>query len=219
MQTQISRERVHRSRELLTTAPYWQSNSVFPILRAHSIRLRVGFSLNRFRYTGAASIDKGRELMRATLRRRPIRILIVLIVLLSIGLEAQAGEIYKWMDENGKIHYGDRPTGESNRAREVKVSKTPAVDASVNRRNERTERLLEGYRQDREEKQEQRKALIAETVEREENCAIAKDSQFKYEHAASIYTKEENGERVVLTDEQHAKTLTEAQSETEKWCK
>ena len=94
MQTKISRERVRRSHELLTTASYWQPNSVFPILRAHSIRLRVGFSLNRVRYTGAASIDKGRELMRATLRRRPTRILIVQIVLLSIDLEAQAGKIY-----------------------------------------------------------------------------------------------------------------------------
>ena len=54
--------------------------------------------------------------------------------LLASGLAA-GGEIYKWIDENGNVHYEDRPIGEGNVERVVEVEmdeeERKLFDASV----------------------------------------------------------------------------------------
>lgn len=37
------------------------------------------------------------------------RIVLLMGVLLAVSLSAQAGDLYRWIDEKGKVHYGDVP--------------------------------------------------------------------------------------------------------------
>ena len=47
-----------------------------------------------------------------------IRLLLGFAVLaLTMGSAAMASEIYKWTDENGNVHYGDRPSGSATEQR------------------------------------------------------------------------------------------------------
>ncbi|MDX1519812.1 MAG: DUF4124 domain-containing protein, partial [Gammaproteobacteria bacterium] len=46
-----------------------------------------------------------------------------LILLLILGTAARA-DVYKWTDENGRVHYGDRPSVE-HEADEIQVDAAP----------------------------------------------------------------------------------------------
>ena len=41
---------------------------------------------------------------------------------------AQAGSSYRWMDQSGKVHYGDVPAAGAAQVEEVKISDSPATD-------------------------------------------------------------------------------------------
>ena len=46
---------------------------------------------------------------------------VALVILFLVGSFAAHAEIHKWIDENGKIHYGDRPP-ESNKVEQLEIS-------------------------------------------------------------------------------------------------
>jgi len=54
-----------------------------------------------------------------------MRKMFLLSMLLLVGVSAQA-EVYKWMDENGKVHFGDRAPAEK---------KVEAIDDKLNKVN------------------------------------------------------------------------------------
>ena len=142
----------------------------------------------------------------------------VALVMFGVCCNAQAKKIYKWVDEKGVTHYGASAPPNTGMAHEIHIRKTPAVDAAVNTRRERTERLLDTFKQERAEKKEPRQAAAKERSEREKNCAKAKDSQFKYQHAATLYRTDDAGNRVVLTDAEYTKAMDDAQAEVDRWC-
>ncbi len=79
----------------------------------------------------------------------------IAIVLLVAGLSAHAA-IYKWTDNKGHVHYGDKPGGASNAEQlNVDTSNTGIMpdDAS---RDEKRQRLLDAIQEDRQEKEQQR---------------------------------------------------------------
>ncbi len=154
------------------------------------------------------------------IQAKKYRRLCIVVVLLMYGVccNVQAKKIYRWVDEKGVTHYGESAPPNSGNAQEIHIPRTPSVDAAVNTRKERTERLLDTYKQERTEKRETRQAADEQRSEREKNCANAKDSQYKYEHASTLYRTDDEGNRVVLTDEEHAKAMSDAQARVDEWC-
>ncbi len=58
---------------------------------------------------------------------------VLLALLLSMAATAQAGEIYKWTDANGKVHFGDRATQAGPAAAEVVNPQVNVVESSMSR--------------------------------------------------------------------------------------
>lgn len=135
-----------------------------------------------------------------------------------ITANASANGVYRWVDEAGNTHYGDKPPPDSTK-HEMRLRKTPAVDPNVNTRRERTERLLNSFAAEREDKKADRAALAAEKKTRADNCEKARATQQKYENSAFIYTRDVSGERNILDDDAHAKVMADARDAVEKWCK
>ncbi len=148
---------------------------------------------------------------------RTATIVLIATMLMLCG-DAQAKKIYKWVDKNGKTHYGDSAPSDVGAAQEIRVPKTPAVDVGVNTRKQRTERLLDAYKQERDEKREARQTVAEEKKKRKANCTIAEEEQYKYEHAATLYRKDADGNRINLTDEEYAAAMADLQAEVDKWC-
>lgn len=55
-------------------------------------------------------------------------IFISIFVLLAVSGYAQAETLYRWVDKDGKVHYGDRPAEDAVAAEQKKFSAPPATD-------------------------------------------------------------------------------------------
>ncbi len=65
---------------------------------------------------------------------------IALIIAFSAVLAAEAGQVYKWVDEDGNVHYSDQPPSQEQDAEELKLESSPIGD-DANEAQERTDRL------------------------------------------------------------------------------
>jgi len=159
-----------------------------------------------------------KEIFRPARCRQPIIAPVVVAVITAILVfDAAAQKVYKWVDDDGNTHYGDAaPAGQSE---EIRLRKTPTVDASVNTRRERTERLLKAFQQDRADTAEARQAAAETRKKRKANCATAKDTHYSYVSSGTLYNLDEQGNRVFLDDDEYANALAEAQKAVDKWCK
>jgi hypothetical protein len=143
---------------------------------------------------------------------------IVGIAMLAFFCSANAGQVYKWIDENGKTHYGDRTGAEARQVEEVRVSKTRAVGSDITARQQRTDGLLDSYKKEREEKAESRQAAAGGKRDREAKCAAAMISHEKFERVGSLYSKDAQGNRFFLSDEDRGRAIAEAQAAVNEWC-
>lgn len=57
--------------------------------------------------------------------------IVLLSGLLAVSLFAQAGELYRWVDKAGKVHYGDEPPAEAALVEEKKFTDVVAPSADM----------------------------------------------------------------------------------------
>ena len=136
----------------------------------------------------------------------------IIVMVFGLCLSAHA-DIWKWVDENGNVHYGDTPAHEySNRAHLVKQTPdhrpaaTPSdrrTDASRGKDVDAGETLQE--RQAREEAQAY-------------YCKQARDIYRSYVGAPRLYRTRDDGQREYLTDEEMAATIASAEASVAEWC-
>jgi len=148
--------------------------------------------------------------------RLPIMVFFSVVMFIPFGAFAET--VYKWVDENGKVHYGDRPGNAGSTQMEVKDS-APAPNPAAEEHREKTQKLLDQYADERTEKQEQQAKRKEEEAQRKESCAKAKKQLEQYQTASYLYEKDEKGERRVLSKEERAEAEANAQKAVDHWCK
>lgn len=145
--------------------------------------------------------------------------LLLVIALLAFSGSLYSG-VYKWTDADGKVHYGDRPVGGAEELR-IKDSPRPSKRLSgqpdMDRKQSR-QRLLEVYREEREEKKRLRQEQKAERKKRKKSCINARGELERYQNAQGIYDMTESGEREYLSKEQRVQYINRLQREVKKWC-
>lgn len=150
------------------------------------------------------------------------RILLVLIVSLSFA-GALFAEMYKWVDEEGNVHYGDCPPADCN---PEKVEATPGPSEEENQLSrDRLKKLLDQQRQSEdlrrrseEKKKQERAAEKKEKVERKKRCIYARQNLHVLDIKRAVYFINENGERVYLDDEARTKEIERLKKEIETYC-
>jgi hypothetical protein len=141
-----------------------------------------------------------------------------LILLLVYGISASASaDIYKWVDEEGQVHYGDKPQGKS--SEQMSVEEKPVVRPQEQDRREYQKRLLNSYATERKQKQEEKAKLEKQQAEQRQRCEQARQRLAKYKSAGFLYTKDKEGGRVILNDEQHKAALERAREAVKTHCK
>lgn len=144
---------------------------------------------------------------------------IIALLLLILALPAAAGEIYRWTDAEGRVHFGDRPpagTGEALPLTSRPTPPAPAPDAGA--RRQRQEQLLRAFETERRERAEQAAAARAETARRERNCRSARERLEGVRSAAYLFRRDGSGERVILDDAERAAAEAETEALVTQWC-
>lgn len=147
--------------------------------------------------------------------RRVIQLMICCGLLVDIGVP-HASDVYKWVDEKGKVHYGDRPTHGS--ARQVPLRSKPPADESLRQRHERQNKLLQVMEEERQLRDEQRLQAKAHQAQREQECATAKFRLRRYQEAGEIYLEDASGKQTKLPKEQQQEAIADAKARVEAWC-
>lgn len=145
---------------------------------------------------------------------------IILFLLLPLATDAA---VYKWVDDEGNVHYGDRPV-EAEPSVEMHVDDV-ATEPSYRdhddamTREEKRERLLQSMEEDRLEKQEQREQQQAVKQQNRKKCNRYRDKMRHYERARGIYRLDKDGNRVYMSDNDRARATKNLQKKIKKYCR
>lgn len=145
---------------------------------------------------------------------------VLLLIMMSALAPSVQAAVYKWVDEQGKVHYGERPRGAQ--AEELKIkpqseAQTKPIDPA--HRLERQKRLLQSYENKRQAEKKQRQKSAEVEAENQRKCTEARDQLKGYEEARYLYNLDGKGERKILTDAERAKETAELRDAIRKYCK
>lgn len=145
-------------------------------------------------------------------------IFIVTFLMLVVTGSALAGEIYKWTDAEGNLHYGDIPVGMQ--SERLSITSKPTNNASVQATTQ--------ARVDASAKQREAAAklpagptpaeLRAQANERAEQCTAHRAQLQKFLTSRRIYRADENGERVYMDEAEMQATRERAENQVEEYC-
>ncbi|MCZ6771596.1 MAG: DUF4124 domain-containing protein [Proteobacteria bacterium] len=130
--------------------------------------------------------------------------------------DVAAGDVYKWVDENGKVHFGDKPQAEDAQVIEVKPSAPPA--AGARQRHERTQRVLEAMTAEREEREHASQAAREEATRRKRKCGLARAELNRRQTSAHLFYRDEEGNKRVIEGAEYDAAIQEARNAVTEWC-
>ena len=146
--------------------------------------------------------------------------LLCAVMATTLASGAMANEIYKWTDENGTVHYGDRPSGASTEERlAMTYSRTDntvvrqRVQARVEATAARQEARSAAAEAAREAAEEETNA-----AERAQRCDKARARLETYLQSPRLYRTDDNGERVYLDDAERDKARQKAEEQVTEYC-
>ena len=145
--------------------------------------------------------------------------LVMIITLITLPT-ASAGKVYKWVDEDGNVHYGaQKPT---TGAQELSVKTKPASSAEESEPESSSDQQQTAKDQEKEKAGSEKEAAeIAKRNEeiRQQNCSNARKRAATIEQGGRLYEVDESGERHYWDDDTRRVKLEEAEAQINKWCK
>lgn len=145
-------------------------------------------------------------------------IAIACAALMASGL-AVAGEIYKWTDEDGNVHYEDRPVGKTDMEHVDIVSRNTdntvvqaRVDADRQARAARRQVASEAPAEMTKEE------LRAEQQERQQKCQMYRDRLQAFLRSTRLYEEDDGGDRNYLSDDEVMAARTKVEGQIQEYC-
>jgi len=141
------------------------------------------------------------------------------ILVLACALAASTaafGQLYKWVDKDGKVHYSDQPPP-AQQSKQLNLN-TGVASPPARSAIERDKEIEKGRVEARE------KAKVASEKERkseidQQNCKAARAYLKTVESGVRVSTMDDKGEQVILDDEQIAAERVKAQKAVDEACK
>ena len=149
------------------------------------------------------------------------KIFIFLIVLLFSQL-ANAETVYKWVDEDGQVHFGSK-AGSKN-AKEVEIKNryidsgksTPALSAQE--RADKTKRFINALDAENKSIADAKAKKIEQDERKVIRCNASRDQLKRYESSGALYDLDEKGNRILLNKKQYDQAMQQARARVQKWC-
>ena len=143
--------------------------------------------------------------------------MLTLLILLAQPASLPATDIYKWIDENGNVHYGDKPA--DNHAEQVYVTKVPISDDDLKQRITRQQRLLDVLEEERQKHKQSQGDQKAALEQRQSNCQAARKNLEIILASSYLYVETDDPYNPkVLSEEDRDSATTKAHKEVTEWC-
>ena len=145
---------------------------------------------------------------------------VAITLTLAMSGVAVAGDIYKWVDEDGNVHYGDKPV--SNESERVPIESRPTdrariqsqYQAAAQARAENRDARAQADEASREAEEDRR----AQAEERRQRCEASRATLQRFVTSRRIYTQDESGERVYMDEAQMQAARERVENDVNKYC-
>jgi len=143
---------------------------------------------------------------------------IILFFTLMLTMSVNAG-IYKWTDEKGNVHFGDRPVNQREVIELIYDTESRAGITNSSGHNKERERMAKELENDRKERQSNREERRVVQKKQRKRCTRARDQLLQYQQSRRLYKLKDNGERVYLDDKQRQSTVKKLNKVITKNCR
>src|SRR5712664_213970 len=135
-------------------------------------------------------------------------------LVLALAVPVAGAQVYKWVDEKGRMQYGDKPPAGVNA---TPIEPPPAPQGQPRPPQDLAAQEAE-FRRRQIQKREEEEKLAREEKLRQQRCDQAKDRRALYERVSRI-SRFEKGERVYLSDEQRAAEVERLNAAVAQYCR
>lgn len=142
---------------------------------------------------------------------------LLLLLCLLITPITQAGT-YRWVDENGQTHFGDRPPVNAASDEVELKAPAPSSDADARARKERMNEFLEQTEQERAERNEAKAKQEAKAAKHEALCESLRARLKHLKSVSRMYRLNKEGERVFVDDEENERIRQEFRVKVQSEC-
>ena len=146
-------------------------------------------------------------------------LLITVAAALVTAGTAVAGEIYKWTDAEGNVHYEDRPSGNSVIQR-VAIASKNTDNAAVQARiaAQREARATEEQVSSEAPPEMSRQEIRAEQAKRQERCQQYRSRLETMLASQRLYREDDAGERVYLDENEIQAARSRVEEQIKEYC-
>lgn len=151
----------------------------------------------------------------------PAWVLLMLVIYFGLWSTPTVGAIYKWVDENGKVHYSDQPPPEEEDSQEIDIesnSSSPTPTLTDEEHRQKRKRLLDAYSKERADKEAEQAKTAAAEEKRRIWCARANDELRQMKQAGYLYDYDESGQKVIYSKEKRETATRQYAAEIEENC-
>jgi hypothetical protein len=143
-----------------------------------------------------------------------------LLMLVWCAAAYAGGTIYKWVDEQGNVHYLDTPPPPGGNYQIIHKSPAPGQDptAVMNELKKKVE-AVDKARETQQQSQQQRTQQADLETKRAESCEQAKQNLEILAKSSHPIRTEADGKQTVLTEEQRRDEVQKNQKLVEQYCK
>jgi Domain of unknown function (DUF4124) len=140
---------------------------------------------------------------------------ILTVVIFALSCPASGGEIYKWVDKDGNVHFGDQP-GKAD-AQQIDVPKFK-TDPVLEQREQTRQESEKKEQADNADKTNEEAEAKKKEEQRKKNCVTARERVEQLQTVRRLFRIDASGERHDLSDEERATALQKAQEDVKTWC-
>ena len=141
-----------------------------------------------------------------------------LILALAAASAVATGEVYKWLDADGNVHYGDRPPATGLDSRSLSLPPAPAPQGDQAQRSLKQRRLLDAFEAERDQRDQAAAEAAAGKREHTRDCEKARRDLARFARANIVYTKDASGARIYMSDEERRDAAANARAWIGKHC-
>jgi Domain of unknown function (DUF4124) len=155
----------------------------------------------------------------------------LVVMLLAVAFAGTASaQLYKWVDNNGRVQYGDTPPGDASKVTRLRpppagsapapaaTSETAAKDKDKDKALT-PEQAFKKRQQERQEAEQKAGKERAEADQKRAGCENAQAGLRQLQSGQRLSTVNSAGERVFIDDNERTRQLQRAQKSVDDWCK
>ena len=142
---------------------------------------------------------------------------IILLMMIMVLAPAANAEVFKWIDEQGRVHYGDKQKSNSETL-ELDTSKKGHINTGASR-EEKRKNLLDAMQEDKEREQKEQKKSREKKKKQQRGCVLAKHRLAQFERASYLYGLDKDGNKVIASNKVRSKETSQLRNKIRKNCK